>query len=202
MSSVTDYTSDATNVSNNPYLGDLKETLLAADRPIQWLVIADDDPAMLRALQVALQGETAATLKKSWDLPIERDNHLRTSIEWSLRNSSIKNVLLVGHSEAIGAACQSVLAKSPSEGPRLNLQQDAHPNASPLLDRINRNNARQQAAMRSYAEQFGLFAKIPTVKQRAASGDLTLYGLYYRAESGVFLAYDVIENRYRPLMES
>ena len=36
--------------------------------------------------------------------------------------------------------------------------------------------------------------------QSLANGELAVYGLFYRAESGLFLAYDAEQDSFRPLM--
>ncbi|MFT5526100.1 MAG: carbonic anhydrase, partial [Pirellulaceae bacterium] len=61
-------------------------------------------------------------------------------------------------------------------------------------------NKHNRDAQSRFSVQVRQMFQIPVVHSRCENGELATYGLFYRAESGLFLVYDFEQDNYRPLM--
>ncbi|MCA9212239.1 MAG: hypothetical protein KDB27_04170 [Planctomycetales bacterium] len=176
----------------NPQIAELENVFGEATKPIEWLVIAHNDSRMLQSLSSALNGESAAILEVSqdnWNFHKE----LSDTIDWALQQGDIKNLVLVGSSQAGGAESRASLATSTKED---------ESNYSKLLAGVNRVNDENRDAQERFASLVQQMSQIPVVHNRWSSDKLAVYGLFYRAESGLFLAYDAATDTFRPLVSN
>ena len=179
------------NISTNKHIRALEQILASKGSTVHWLVIAHDDPPMIRSLTAALPRDSAALLRVSqdaWDLD---GGSLPEAIEWALHETAIENLVLVGHSCADGSN-----RLSPSE-----IGRDASPGSyGRLAGGVRRHNEQVWETQQRFAAQMRQLAEIPVVHSRRSHGELTVYGLYYRSENDVFLTYDVEHGTCRPLV--
>jgi carbonic anhydrase len=179
----------------NPHIMALETALAAATRPVEWLVIAHNDPRMLSTLRSALAGESAAVLEVSQELWDFDGRQIPETIEWALTQTPIRHLVLAGHTLAGSPTSRASLsAIAPRNG-----GQESY---SKLLTGAQRNNARNHAAQERMAMQFQQLCQIPLVDARCSSGELHLYALLYRSDSGLFLAYDSHQEQFHPLVAS
>jgi len=179
--------------TSNPHIAALESVFAEATKPIEWLVIAHNDAQMLRSLSSALAGKSAAILELSQDTWDFEDEDLPDTIEWALQQGHLTNLLLAGSSLAGGPMSRaSQFASEPISGRGSSYVK--------LLAGVQRSNTRNRAAQARFAEHIQRMSQIPVVHNRWSSGELAVYGLFYRAESGLFLAYDADADTFRPLL--
>lgn len=183
------------SATSNPHIAALETVFTDVTKPVEWLVIAHNDPQMLRSLSSALTGESAAVLQVSQDTWDFEDGNLAEAIEWALQQDHLKNVLLAGSSQAGGSESRASLvsSKTPQGG------KDGY---ARLLAGVHFNNARNRAAQERFAGHVQRMSQIPVVHNRLSNGELAVYGLFYRTDSGLFAAYDAEAGTFRALVAS
>ena len=178
--------------STNQHIESLETNFAEANTAIEWLVIAHNDSRMVRSLSRALSGQSAAVLEVSQDTWDFDGHELPETIEWALQQVAVKNLVLAGHSQAGGRASRASLA-APDKGAE-------QANHDRLIAGVQRWNAQNRDAQKKFASQVRRMTQIPVVHSRWANGELAVYGLFYRAESGLFLSYDAEQDDFQPLM--
>ncbi|MCU0877586.1 MAG: hypothetical protein MUF06_07370 [Pirellulaceae bacterium] len=182
--------------SANPYIAALESTFDEATAPIEWLVIAHSDPRILQSLSSMMEGQSAAILEVSqdqWDLV---EGELSEAIEWALQRGEVRNLVLVGHSQVGCSASRSYLVSDAPEKSS-DRSKDGY---SRLLAGVKRVYSHSHHAQVRFAADVQQASQIPLVYRRWSCGELAVHGLFYRAESGVFLAYDPDADSFRALM--
>lgn len=179
--------------TTNPHIAALETVFDQAAKPIQWLVIAHNDSKMLVSLASALSCESAAVLEvpqNTWDFD---GKFLPEAIEWALQQDAVKNLLLVGNSEAPGSEVRASLVADEWG--------ECEGSYAKLLAGVERKNARNRDAQERFAAHVQQMLQIPVLHHRWSSGELAVYGLFYRSDSGLFLAYDNDADTFRPLAQ-
>ncbi len=178
---------------SNPHVHALEQVMAKAERPVEWLVIAHNDARMLAALSSALTGESAAILELSEDTWDFEGKELSETIEWAIEQGDIEHLVLAGHSHASGSQSRASLpAYDTKDG-----GQDGH---NRLLAGAQGRNAQNSDVQAKLAAQMEQMSDIPAVQERCSRDELAVYALLYRADLGVFLAYESDEGRCRPLV--
>ena len=178
--------------TTNPYIVTLEKMFSEATKPIKWLIISHNDSQMIRSLSSALTGETAVILEVSQDIWDFDKKILFEAIEWVLQHYEINRLLIAGNSRAGGAESRASVVG-------LDLQMTAKDTDSKLLAGVELYNAQNRESQQRFAAQFQRISEIPTVCSRRLSGELVLYGMLYRAESGCFLLYNLEADTFIPL---
>lgn len=179
----------------NPHIEALQTVFDNSATTIEWLIITHNAPQLVRSLEAALSGCSAAVLQLSEDTWEFRDSELTEGIHWALQRSGIRNLVLVGHSHASGNQTRASLV-----APCLEVEGELQNSYSRLVSGARLTSSRNQNTQRRFALQFQQMSKIPMVQDRLSSGELALYGLLYRAEDGLFLAYEAESEGFHPLM--
>lgn len=179
--------------ATNPHLSALEPALVSAARPVEVLVVAHNDSRMLKAIFRALSRESAAVLEMSQDRWDFGDDQQSEAIEWALRQGNLNQLLLVGSSQAGGTQPRATLVANSENG-------QAKRGFERLVENVERNHSRIRAAQDRFAEQVRQLSQLPLVREKRANGELKLFGLFYQAESGGFLAYDLESGNYRALV--
>jgi carbonic anhydrase len=183
----------STAISTNSHIASLEKTFDQARSPIEWLVIAHRDPRMLRSLSAILEGQSAAILEVSQDEWNWSEGELSSAIEWVLQRKEIRNLVLVGHSQVGGTASRSYLL---SADPSQTSDQENNGYVR-LLAGVRRVQSQSHHAQMRFAADVQQFLQIPPVYRRWTLGELELHGLFFRAESGLFLTYDPDADTFR-----
>ncbi|MFK8111908.1 MAG: carbonic anhydrase [Rubripirellula sp.] len=182
-----------TTTTINKHIESLETAFAESAATVDWLVIAHSDALMLRCLASALSGESAAVLalpQPVWEFD---GGEFTGAIEWAIQQGNIKNLLLVGHSQAGGTTSRVSIVSSDAK-------QTPQNDYGKLLASVGKKNEENQIARSEFASQVQEFCQIPGVRQQQADGELTVHGLFYCAESGLFLAYEAETGKYRALM--
>lgn len=95
----------------------------------------------------------------------------------TVKSQGIRDIVICGHS-----MCSSMPA---SEGQSLPCS-----GFDDLLQRIRHREATNRRGRDKVRRQVKLWKSIPSMKRDIVSGELTIHGLFYLAESGVFTRYD------------
>ena len=135
-----------------------------------------------------LAGQAAGFLRlpqEDWDFS---DAQFQEVLRSGLSNGATK-VVLAGHSQAVLPQTVSQTGDSVAE--------DAGENR--LVAGAQRAVAQSKSAETDFARRFQAFRRLPEVKSRLETGNLLAYGLFYRAESGLFLICDPAEGQFHPL---
>lgn len=183
----------------NPYVEELREQLAHQERSaVDWLVIAHNDVQLIQRLADALAGSSAAVLQlpqSSWDF---EGQTLPAAIEWAVCETNPQGVVLAGHSQC---SCPSEAARVFNRRARVAETLPCSPEASyeRLLDGAEQVLARLQHAKEHLAAQVTHLCELPEVAQRLSGHTFQVHALFYIAEGGIFLVYDLPRNTFRPL---
>jgi carbonic anhydrase len=186
-------TSTISEITCNPHISALETALADAKKTIEFLVIAHNDPEMLSALSSAFAGESAVVLEISQNVWDFEGNQLPEAIEWALEVFDIRHLVLAGHTLAGGPLSRGSLTASATN----KSEQDSY---GKLIAGARFNNVRNRPAKDRLALQVKQLLELPIVKNRCRNGELSVYGLLYRAESGLFMAYDTNQDTFKPLV--
>ena len=178
--------------TTNPLIAALENAFAEATQPIEWLVITQNDSRMLRSLAPALPRGSAAYLEVPQDAWDFEGKHLPETIEWAFQQADIKHLVLMGNSHAERSPSQASAHSS-----RANAVREA--GRGKLLAGVQLSTARGRDNQMQFATHIHRMLRIPILNSRWSGGELAVYGLFYRAEVGLFLAYDVNADAFRPL---
>jgi hypothetical protein len=176
--------------ATNLLIQDLQQAIQGAERPISCAVFADDDPAILRWLSEAFENESAAILPAPQNLWSRGGYAIQDAALWSVEELAITCLVLVGNSAAGDAVSEPILAG----------QADLGEAEQGLVASVRTAAKKRRKAEEYFAQQVQALLNMPEIRARLVRGSLTLHCLFYRAESGVFAAYDPQEGSFRELM--
>lgn len=166
---------------DNPHINALQAHFDTADEKVEWLVIAHNESSMLSSLATALSGQAAVILEvpqETWNF---EDGPLAEAIEWALEEAGVQHIILAGNSQA--GTPGRVSAVSPCEGP-------APTGYDRLLAGVQHSSVHHQNAQQQFANQTQKLWQSNAIQLRRNDHDVTMFGLFYRCEDGLFLAYD------------
>jgi carbonic anhydrase len=173
----------------NLHIAALEAALRQAKSDVQWFVIAHDDPRLVNTVLSAMAGQSAAVLQIPQDRWDFRSEEYIETVEWTLERSQIRNLVLVGSSQAAGTVSRaSLVSPKTTAGGYEKLLAGTRRQCSHVRER--------EAALAQHLQQM---LQIPVVHDRWRENELAVHGLLYRVESGLFLTYDLVTGTYRPL---
>ena len=179
----------------NPHIESLRPVLLDTVNPVEWLVIAHNDPQLLRSFDAAFSGCSAAVLQLSQDSWEFGKSHLSEAISWALREHRVRKLLLVGHLRVCGTPSRATLVTPGVDG-----RGDAPVGYSRLVAGARFTSLRNRDGQSRFSQLFNQLTEIPIVQDTLLRGDLVVRGLVYRAEDGMFLEYDKENEEYHSIL--
>lgn len=185
--------------SANPYVEKLSQLPGGQQASAECLIIAHSDPGMIHRLSGALSPDAVLLQvpQSSWDFHGEK---LPETVDWVLRAGNLKQLMLAGHSQGAAWRTEASLLHQDLQGS--GAETAARDSAyDRLLSRVSLAQQRLADAKHQFAEQFHRLAEIPAVKQRVNAGALEVHGLFYLAESGTFLSFEVSTGSFHPLVD-
>ncbi|QDU89100.1 hypothetical protein Pla175_24860 [Pirellulimonas nuda] len=174
----------------NRLVQNLKKVVQQADRSITWAVFADDDPLMLRRLGEALGKESAAIIPAPQNLWSCGGHALEDAVVWAINELAVVSVVLVGSSAAGVPVSDPILAGRAA----------ADESENTLLASVRASERKRRLAQEDFSQQVQSLVNVHEVGHRVARGSLALHCLFYRAESGVFTAFDPRDGSFRALI--
>lgn len=178
--------------TSNCYLNALQKVIDEVTNPIECLVIADRDPQLIRSLSASLDDEKTAFLnvaQEYWDFS---DQEFADAIEWILQQGTITNVVLAGTSQMVRDKITALSTRSDSL--------KAEVGYNKLLAGVERQNIRNREAASWFVSQVQELLRVPAIYKYWSEKQLQVHGLFYRVESGLFLAYNLETHELRPLI--
>lgn len=181
----------------NPYIYQLQQTL-QRDQPaaIDWLVLAHHDSQLLSRLDKAFPDSVVAVIalpQSRWQF---EEQWIAETVEWALAELRVQGLLLIGHS-------QSEVDTEPIKllgGPfRRTDRTDTHASSFSLLDKSRKVQARIEILQQQLTGQLEKLCHLRGVQTRLTHQQLQMHALFYRAESGLFYAYDLEQEKFNPL---
>jgi len=184
-------------VMANPLIDAIRQATEESSSGVEWLVIVHDDDRLIRSLASAMSEVSFCVIEvpqTEWSF---QDSEMIEAIEWAIQHSSIKHLVLVGHSLAYANADQA--ASLDTQYPK-DAGEVADRGYSRLRDGVTRTTAFTRKSKARFADQFERLSAIPLVREHILEDGLIVYGLFFMAESAAFLAYDVEQKDYVPLL--
>lgn len=182
--------------TSNPILTRLKHALDAQSSSCDWLVLAHNDPVMLRAVSDAMGGDSATTFPTTHD-ELDDAEWLGDAIAWASETDGFKKLLIVGSSDV----CEPT---SSGGGAIVNSEMQQEPTQS-NYDRLVNNAAavhrNLEEAKKSFASQVRGLCENATLGAALRHG-LQVHALFYVCQSGAFLKLDVEKGTYELLHAS
>lgn len=175
---------------SNLHVQNLKQLVEQSERHISCAVFADDDPALLRQLSEAFKKESAAIIPAPQILWGGGEYALQEAVVWSIEEAAITCLVLVGNSATGGGVSE----------PTLTAQTGLDEAAQGPLASARTAATKRRLAEEHFTQQIQALLNTPEISVRLARGSLTLHCLFYRAESGIFSAYDPWDRSFRALI--
>ncbi|MEZ6050774.1 MAG: hypothetical protein R3C02_05180 [Planctomycetaceae bacterium] len=180
------------NSSTNEHIIAIESAFDRADSPVRWLVITHHDLRLISKLSTALMGQSAAMLQISQDAWDFKRMEFVETVEWALLQGEVENLVLLGTSQAVGSSMRIGLTDS-----KMGSGYDA--GEGKLVTKVMQNIDRTRRALDVFSDHLQNLMQIPVVNSAWRDGELNVYGLFYRAESGSFLRYDADLDGFQPL---
>ncbi len=179
----------------NPILEQLRQQIAEAGQSqIDWLVVAHDDTRMLHELEKAFANQSLAVVaipQSYWAMNEETADEM---LALAVNELQVNGILLVGHSQ--GGTPNTRIRVSP----HANGDRTASQPATSLMDRIRLAQEHVGRCEQHFAQQLELVGQQDSVAKSLADEKLTLQGLFYRAESGVFCVFNSQTQSFRALI--
>lgn len=175
---------------SNLHVRKLKQLVEQSERHISCAIFADDDPALLRQLREAFSKESGAIIPAPQVLWGAGEYALQEAAVWSVEEAAVNCLVLVGNSAAGDAASEPTLTEQTGVD-----ETEQGPLASARTAATKRRLAEEH-----FSQHVQALLNSPEIRAPLAKGKLTLYCLFYRAESGMFSAYDPASGSFRALL--
>jgi hypothetical protein len=175
---------------SNRHVSKLKQLVEQSERHISCAIFADDDPVLLRQLREAFSKESGAIIPAPQVLWGAGEYALQEAAVWSVEEAAVNCLVLVGNSAAVDAASEPTLTKQTRVD-----ETEQGPLASARTAATKRRLAEEH-----FSQHVQALLNAPEISVPLARGKLTLYFLFYRAESGLFSAYDPASGSFRALL--
>lgn len=182
------------DTESNPHICTLQNLLDGKYSAIDWLVICHDDLRIVQALSMALAGKQAAMLRvpqEDWDL-----EQMTELFQWALDRYPIRNLVIAG-------CAQAKLLRSATE---LTLDSISGVEEVDGYDRLVAGVMRYRHSLREaqcgFADWVERLMRDEEINGRFVTGAISMHPLLYRADGGLFLAYDFDEGSFAPVLQS
>ncbi len=178
----------------NPYIHQIRQSL-SHTQPlaVDWLVLAHNDTQLLAQLDEAFPDNVLAVVA----LPPNRlqidDARVTELVEWAIAELGVKGVLLVGHSHAESPEAQIQLLGGKAKTLARN---EGESSSNSLMERLKKAQIQAARMQEQVAEQIERLSRLTAMWRE----QIQFHGLFYRAESGIFYAYDQHQHSFKPLL--
>ena len=166
----------------NPYVKSLANRVEQHRTSVHALTIVHDDPALMRKLADAQNDQHAITLpvcQADWEASLSE------LVGWAI-DSGIDEVVVVGHSAGLQESYDQA-------------GNAADNSLQAILAAANRTAERVDAAKRHFVGQIMGLSSCPELQHKQCHDSFRLHTLFYVAESGMLLRYEIDSATFRPL---
>ncbi len=179
---------------SNPHICTLQALLGGKYSAIDWLVVSHDDVRMVQALSTALAGKQAVMLRvpqENWDF-----EQMTELFQWALDRYPIRNLVIAGCAQA------KLLRSTPEQPLELSSTIDCVDGYDRLVAGVMRYRHSLREAQCGFADWVERLLRDEEINGRVVTGALALHPLLYRADGGLFMAYDVDGGSFSPVLSS
>lgn len=180
-----------------PCLAHLQSVIEAKQSDVEWLVITHNDPMMIRRLSAVIDENSSAVLQmpqSNWDLD---GFALPEAVKWSIAEAGVKHLLLLGHS--MGATSETAGLPAAAGPQATAVSKDTQSSYSRLLEGARGVQMEISHSKAHFADQVAHLCEIEEVQDAIADGRLHLHCLFYVAQSGTFLLFDIVQQQFQAL---
>ena len=153
---------------------------------------------MIERLKSAFNGRPAAVIaipQNCWAIDEESISDL---IQWAVNEIEVKGVLLVGHSQG-GTPADNVQLCAEVENTTTG--QESSNRLAAIMECIERTRNCVEQNEGHFVGELNSLRQLPVVQEKIVRNSNFVQGLFFRAESGVFCAYDISDQRFRALIQ-
>jgi hypothetical protein len=181
----------------NPHLTNLRSLFEGKQTTLDWLVIAHNDPIIDKRLATVVGEQPAVMLQipqEDWEID---SGSIREAIRWSIDEADVKHVLFVGHSKAevTKAAATWIGETIGADEPR-----GTSTSYERLLAGARRLEDQIQQSKNHFVGQIDHVCADVELAEAFAAGKVRLHTLFYMAESGTFLIYNIGKGTFVPIV--
>lgn len=178
--------------SVNPYLSGLQDSFERDRKNVDWLVIAHDDPSMVRCLSQVV-GNKAAMLQVPQHRWGSEAGAIADVVEWSVKQAGATQLLLVGHSQGVTEL------PAASEGASMGTEDSTESGYVRLLGGVRRAQEQTRRSKEQFAQHVDRLCQIQELREAIAAGQTQLHTLFYISQTGMFWRFDVANRTFTPL---
>ncbi len=188
--------------ASSPRIRKLRQQLRRQGQyPIDWLVIAHEEPQLLQRLADALAASSAVLLPLSQAAWNDEEETLQAVVEWAIREADVHAIVLVGHSQS--SACpKHLVMKSDWNGEASGPRDAKQAGWNRLTSRIAHGQDHLRRAKQHLADQVIRLADNRQRWQQDSENVPAICGLFYMAENDSFLALEPDTREFRCLDEA
>ena len=165
----------------NLHLDAISDLLEDGNCDYEYLVIAHQDMILESCLTSAFSGTKAAMYQVPQNIWNMEEEDLSEAIQWAVEIGKIKKIMLVGSSSA-------TVPKEDSQSTDTNWGKSSE--RPSLTERVRNAVVARQGAQDHFLSQLQALLSVPELASRLSDGELTIDGVFYRAESELFTYFD------------
>ncbi|MEQ8210524.1 MAG: carbonic anhydrase [Lacipirellulaceae bacterium] len=161
------------------------------------LIIAHSDEVAVNAIVSVFEGLPAVVVKvpqSEWGL--DSDSYRRV-LEFAVLEKGVSRLVLVGHSQ--GYTEDRVQSWQVEQGDSSRVINASRESGSPVLEGAKRAQKTLQESKQHFVNQIDGLYRHEQIGKALEEKTLELYGFFYLAQSGAFMAYDSDSSTLRPL---
>lgn len=153
----------------------IQQLISESGKSAEFLVLAHNNPTLLARLDDALADRPTVIVdvpQDQWQLD---DGDLLGAIQWAAAEGGVEHVVLVGDSSALQRSAGTWRTPTAGHDP---------------VALANAANSSRQAAQDEFQSQLTRLRSVPAIAEAVSQGKLSVTGLFFRAEAGVFAIYN------------
>ncbi|TWU13887.1 hypothetical protein CA54_27280 [Symmachiella macrocystis] len=182
---------DTVAFSHSRYIKVLRDLIAGESKPVDTLIIAHDDYAMIKAIVDAMPDGLIAVL------PIrqaEWEGNLKEVIACAI-DSQINDILIAGHSSGLEILSPELLRKESQNFGR----ETSLPNYNRLLSGACKTGLANRKSRQHFADQISQLVDCHELGEQMCNDDFRLQAIFYVKNSGVFLLHDFRDGVFAPI---
>lgn len=178
-------------LSHSRYINALRDLIAGESKPVDTLIIAHDDYAMIKAIVDAMPDGLFAVL------PIrqaEWEGNLKEVIACAI-DSQINDILIAGHSSGLEVLSPELLRKESQNYEREN----SLPTYNRLLSGVCKTGLANRNSRQHFANQIARLVDCDELGEQMCNDEFRLQAIFYVKHSGVFLRHDFRDGVFAPI---
>lgn len=177
----------------NVHIDNLKSVLGdSGTTELDYVVLAHPDNRMVAKLQKAFENSSIAVVSLPQNCWALDDASMTEFVDWTLSETSAKGIVLVGHSQG-GTPSEAIqVCPTGQAGPANRI--------GSLMSRVSQARECVKANENHFVAELKCLRDKVSIQNGRVADPSFVQGLFYRAESGVFCAFDAEANQFHALI--